>query len=149
MVSPTDQNKFYFFFSSKDFKLRKLFISLIIQDFIPFVFQALSYSFIQILIFFKVIFDSIWMKYDPKLVMIFNRFLPNLMNIWREVRSEFKRNQSSNGLIKPANFVEVLNSAGINLPSDEFKVIIKTFNRSGNGIKFDDFLRTCLVSFGI
>ena len=93
--------------------------------------------------------NDILMKYDPKLVMIFNRFLPNLMNIWREVRSEFKRNQSSNGLIKPANFVEVLNSAGINLPSDEFKVIIKTFNRSGNGIKYDDFLRTCLVSFGM
>ena len=89
-------------------------------------------------------------KYDARVLNIcakcHNVFLP----IWRAVRSEFKRAQinSKSGCILANLFLAILNHFGLRLSSTEVGVLTRSFREPGTSvdvIKFDEFLRICLV----
>jgi Ca2+-binding EF-hand superfamily protein len=72
-------------------------------------------------------------------------FLP----IWRDLRTEFKRRQETNkrGVISVVNFNQILNDFGVRLAGTEVTALQKAFGKGTNGgVKFDDFMRICLVS---
>jgi len=75
-------------------------------------------------------------------------FLP----IWRELRGEFKRNQhgTEKGYIASSTFSNVLEAFGVRLAGSEISGLSKAFGPKGKSkgaaIKFDDFMRVCLVA---
>jgi hypothetical protein len=77
-----------------------------------------------------------------------------LLPIWRQLRSEFKRHQESNarGFITAPTLVQVLESFGVKLAGSEVKGLVAAFGPKGRGaavgnaVKFDDFMRICLVA---
>ena len=76
-----------------------------------------------------------------------------LLPIWRQLRGEFKRHQEGNnrGFITAPTFVQVLDSFGVKLAGSEVRGLVSAFGPKGHGtvgnaVKFDDFMRICLVA---
>lgn len=90
---------------------------------------------------------------DKTVVGTCNKCNRALLPIWRELRGEFKRCQDpkARGTIAVPVFQRVLESFGVRLAGAELTGLAKAFGpkgrkAAGNAIKFDDFMRICLVS---
>ena len=95
--------------------------------------------------------SAILSKYDPRAVSVCAKCHEIFFPIWRAVRNEFKRAQISSkyGCILVNPFLAILYHFGLRLSSSEIGVLSRTFREPGSTvdvIKYDDFLRICLVS---
>ena len=109
----------------------------------------------------NLVSDATWkplMHYDraaicPKC----NQYFPfnNISNnnkLVKTIRNEFKRAQinSKNGCILASTFLAILEHFGVRLSSSELAIIARSFREFGtlqaDVIKYDEFLRVCLVS---
>lgn len=76
---------------------------------------------------------------------------PTIIEIWKPLRQEFKNKSVSSarkGEINQANFRKVLKFNGLEMTEEDFGVLTKVhkspFDMSGNYIKYDQFLKSCL-----
>lgn len=99
--------------------------------------------------------DSILAKYDPRVVGICKKCHPIFLPVWRNVRNEFKRADmnDSKGSVTPGDFLRILEHFGVKFSAIELGALTHVFrSRVANvqdGVKYDEFLRVCLVSQGI
>lgn len=91
--------------------------------------------------------NAILKKYDTKVINICKRCSENLQPKWPVVRKEFKSAQCANGRVKAAAFVAIMENAGLRVNSKDMAELIWTFGcRDDDTVKFDNFLRLCLVA---
>ena len=93
-------------------------------------------------------------KYNASTVNICAKCHDVFLPIWRSVRNEFKRAQipQRNGCILSAPFLAILQHFGLRLSSTEIGVLVRSFREEGSSIdvvRYDDFLRICLVAKAI
>lgn len=93
-------------------------------------------------------------KYDPRTVSICAKCHDVFLPLWRSVRTELKRAQiiQKNGCILLNPFLAILQHFGLKLSSTESGVLIRSFREPGSNvevIRYDDFLRVCLVAKAI
>lgn len=88
-------------------------------------------------------------KYDPSILEVCSRCYKAFVPIWRPLRNEFKKSQvpTQKGNILATHFISVLESHGISLSKKDLGLIVKNFRGVGmqDLVKFDDFLRICML----
>ena len=95
--------------------------------------------------------QNILKNYDQRTITVCSKCHDVFLPIWRSIRNEFKRTQinSKNGCILASTFLAILEHFGVRLSSSELAVIVKSFREFGtlqaDVIKYDEFLRVCLV----
>ena len=90
-------------------------------------------------------------KYNANTVNVCAKCHEVFLPIWRSVRNEFKRAQiaQKSGCILTAPFLAILQHFGLRLSSTEIGVLVRSFREPGGSIdvlRYDDFLRICLVA---
>lgn len=96
--------------------------------------------------------QNILRNYDNRTVAVCSKCHDVFLPIWRSIRNEFKRTQinSKNGCILASTFLAILDHFGVRLSSFELGIIARSFREFGtlqaDVIKYDEFLRVCLVA---
>jgi hypothetical protein len=86
-------------------------------------------------------------KYDTNVINICKSCNKNLLSKWPVIRKEFKSAQCANGRVKAAAFVAITDNAGLRVNSKDMAKLIWAFGcRDDDTVKFDNFLRLCLVA---
>lgn len=89
-------------------------------------------------------------KFDPRAVSVCTKCHGVFLPIWRAVRNEFKRAQlpQQQGCILSTPFIAILQHFGLRLSSTEIGILLRAFKDNSSQldvVKFNDFLRVCLV----
>ena len=90
-------------------------------------------------------------QYDPKVTSICSTAFKSLAPSWRQVRNNLKRAQVKNqrGTILATHFINILESHGAVLSKNDLGVLVRVFRAPGISndiVKFDEFLRVCLLA---
>jgi len=87
-------------------------------------------------------------RYPPAAVGVCRKCNRIFLPIWRNLRNEFKRLQmkEKRGFISHELFASVMDTFGVRLSGYELQAIGKAFGSGSSGVKFDEFMRICLVS---
>ena len=98
--------------------------------------------------------EIILAKYEPKIISICAKCNEVFMPIWRAVRNEFKRSQINGhkGCVITPVFCAILEHFGVKLSATAMGTVTRAFRSTGmlqDVVKYDEFLRVCLVSRGL
>lgn len=92
--------------------------------------------------------EALLNMYSANVLHICRKCYIAFITVWRELRNELKRNQisSAKGCIDGTLFADILIHFNAKLSNIELGALIRSFRgQVENSIKFDEFLRVCLV----
>ena len=91
-------------------------------------------------------------QYNPKTLSICSKCYTSFLPVWKALRNELTRSQiiSQRGSIIVERFQAILEHFGARLSKGEWGTVVRSFRGTGlqDVVKFDDFLRVCMVVKG-
>jgi len=94
--------------------------------------------------------EAILKKYSSKTIAACYRCYEKLLPNWRALRQDLKKNQlvKEKNCVDAATFLQILEKYGLRISKKDLGYMIRTFRLSPteDAVKYDDFLRVCIVS---